>query len=283
MNEASSEAACEAVKQCQFAVTIADPSAPDVPLIAASPGFEQVTGYSCQEVVGANCRFLSHGCENDWQVRCDLRRATQTGRPCRVILRNRRKNGQEFTNVLDLRGLKVAKDLETGEDIWYLVGIQTDISAQVDTHATQEHADIEVTTEFHRQVADRFRSELVDVFAKLARCSGRGCQQGATETSLSTDCTDVFRPADGVIQTGPKPRVRPQTVIVDCMPEWIADEPRYEPAGSSRGYRDLVETACLRAHTIVQSFNVYPLFGAAFLCIVFGAASYQSSLRRNLR
>mmetsp|Transcript_97321 Transcript_97321/g.208818 ORF Transcript_97321/g.208818 Transcript_97321/m.208818 type:complete len:257 (-) Transcript_97321:148-918(-) len=44
-----------------FSVTIADPSQPDCPLVACSIGFTQLTGYTVQEIVGRNCRFLLNG------------------------------------------------------------------------------------------------------------------------------------------------------------------------------------------------------------------------------
>jgi len=44
-----------------FSVTIADPSQPDCPLVACSIGFTELTGYSVQEIVGRNCRFLLNG------------------------------------------------------------------------------------------------------------------------------------------------------------------------------------------------------------------------------
>jgi len=44
-----------------FSVTVADPSQPDCPLVACSTGFTELTGYSVQEIVGRNCRFLLNG------------------------------------------------------------------------------------------------------------------------------------------------------------------------------------------------------------------------------
>jgi hypothetical protein len=44
-----------------FSVTVADPSQPDCPLVACSIGFTQLTGYTVQEIVGRNCRFLLNG------------------------------------------------------------------------------------------------------------------------------------------------------------------------------------------------------------------------------
>jgi len=42
----------------EFSVTIADPSQEDCPLVACSIGFTKLTGYSVDEIVGRNCRFL---------------------------------------------------------------------------------------------------------------------------------------------------------------------------------------------------------------------------------
>jgi hypothetical protein len=44
-----------------FSVTIADPAQPDCPLVACSVGFTKLTGYTVQEIVGRNCRFLLNG------------------------------------------------------------------------------------------------------------------------------------------------------------------------------------------------------------------------------
>lgn len=44
-----------------FSITVADPSQPDCPLVACSAGFTELTGYSVQEIVGRNCRFLLNG------------------------------------------------------------------------------------------------------------------------------------------------------------------------------------------------------------------------------
>jgi hypothetical protein len=44
-----------------FSVTIADPQQPDCPLVACSTGFTELTGYTVQEIIGKNCRFLLNG------------------------------------------------------------------------------------------------------------------------------------------------------------------------------------------------------------------------------
>ena len=39
-------------------ITISDPAQPDNPLIFVNKGFLKMTGYSYEEVIGKNCRYL---------------------------------------------------------------------------------------------------------------------------------------------------------------------------------------------------------------------------------
>jgi len=45
----------------KFSVTVSDPKQADFPLVACSSGFSELTGYTLQEIVGRNCRFLLNG------------------------------------------------------------------------------------------------------------------------------------------------------------------------------------------------------------------------------
>mmetsp|Transcript_3244 Transcript_3244/g.7207 ORF Transcript_3244/g.7207 Transcript_3244/m.7207 type:complete len:272 (-) Transcript_3244:171-986(-) len=61
--------------ELDFSVTVADPSQADCPLVACSVGFTQLTGYSVQEIVGRNCRFLLDGVpanlvDEETRIRC---------------------------------------------------------------------------------------------------------------------------------------------------------------------------------------------------------------------
>jgi len=122
------------VEDGNFCVSVADPRADDIPLIAVSKTFETITGYLASEVLGKNCRFLNAGCSCDMVNLANLRSTYATGAPLTAILENRRKSGELFLNLLDLRGLTVARSPCTGEDLWFLVGIQVDV-----THAETFH------------------------------------------------------------------------------------------------------------------------------------------------
>merc|ERR1712046_14950 len=77
LQEAVDSFCIEELRELGFSVTIADPAQPDCPLVACSAGFTTMTGYSVQETVGRNCRFLMQGVpdeyiDNDTRSQCRL-------------------------------------------------------------------------------------------------------------------------------------------------------------------------------------------------------------------
>lgn len=116
-----------AVWDCSFCVTFADPDDEDFPLIAVSEGFCRMTQYSRADILGKNCRFLNEGCPVIADDLMQLRISCQTGCPFRALLPNKKKDGTYFINLLDLRGLVVGSRPD-GKAVWYLVGIQADVT-----------------------------------------------------------------------------------------------------------------------------------------------------------
>jgi PAS domain S-box-containing protein len=88
-----------AVESSINGVAIADANAPDLPLIYVNPAFESMTGYSAQEVVGRNCRFLQGPLHAQSELDV-LREALRNQTDCNVILSNQRKDGSLFWNHL---------------------------------------------------------------------------------------------------------------------------------------------------------------------------------------
>mmetsp|Transcript_81761 Transcript_81761/g.162273 ORF Transcript_81761/g.162273 Transcript_81761/m.162273 type:complete len:360 (-) Transcript_81761:198-1277(-) len=150
-----------AVEHGNFCVSIADPRADDVPLIAVSKKFETITGYFASEVLGKNCRILNNGCSVDPVDLANLRAACANGAPFTAILENRRKSGELFLNLLDLRGLTVARSPTTGEDLWFLVGIQIDV-----THA--ETLDVQANFAEIHAITNAIRAGLAEELRALA-------------------------------------------------------------------------------------------------------------------
>ncbi|QSA95606.1 PAS domain-containing protein [Methylococcus sp. EFPC2] len=106
-------------------ITLADPDQDDMPIIYANKSFETMTGYTQEEIIGRNCRFLQ-GEDRQQEARFSVKKAIAECRPVEVDIRNYRKNGEMFHNHLALTPLFDSE----GRLIYYL-GVQYDVSAQV--------------------------------------------------------------------------------------------------------------------------------------------------------
>ena len=123
---------------CVNGVTLSDPDLPDNPIVYANQAFEAMSGYSQDEIVGRNCRFLQ-GADRNQEALDTIRAALQKHDSCVVTLRNYRKNGELFFNRLSIRPLV---DRE-GQVIYYL-GVQYDVTDQVKARAELEKLQFEL-------------------------------------------------------------------------------------------------------------------------------------------
>ena len=88
-----------ACAECSFCVSVSDPRLTDCPLIGVSEGFEVITGFRREEILGFNCRFLNQGCYLNQRTLMELRQACRTGQPFTAVLTNRRKNAISYGNI----------------------------------------------------------------------------------------------------------------------------------------------------------------------------------------
>jgi PAS domain S-box-containing protein len=94
-------------------------------LIYVNPAFERLTGYTSEEILYQDCRFLQSG-DRDQEALPSIREALSCGSSCREILRNYRKDGTPFWNELSLSTIKNPDDGQT-----YFIGVQKDVTLQV--------------------------------------------------------------------------------------------------------------------------------------------------------
>jgi PAS domain-containing protein len=99
----------------------------DNPLIAVSDGFQSLTGYKRNDVLGRNCRFLNTGSGMSDTDRSDIRHAIKTGEHFCAVLPNVRADGTHFNNLLDLRTLEIGIDA-FGAPVRFIVGIQGEVA-----------------------------------------------------------------------------------------------------------------------------------------------------------
>ena len=111
-----------AIQALSQGIVITDPNQPDNPIIYASRGFERITGYPADEVMGRNCRFLQ-GRETERETVADIREAIREGRECSVEMLNYRKDGTKFWNAFFLTPVR-----DTQEKLTHFVGVQADVT-----------------------------------------------------------------------------------------------------------------------------------------------------------
>ncbi|MGN6381312.1 MAG: EAL domain-containing protein [Dyella sp.] len=107
---------------------------PDEPIIFVNRAFERITGYSAEEVIGRNCRFLQGGEDNETE-RALIRRALATRQESSTLLRNVRKDGTLFWNQLYISPVSDARGTVT-----HYIGILSDVTAQRDAEARLAYA-----------------------------------------------------------------------------------------------------------------------------------------------
>jgi len=101
---------------------VTDPSQKDNPIVFCNDAFTFMTGYSEDEIVGSNCRFLQ-GPETDRTVIAEVRDAVANKREVSVEVLNYRKNGSTFWNALF-----VSPVFDANGAVKYFFGSQLDIS-----------------------------------------------------------------------------------------------------------------------------------------------------------
>jgi PAS domain S-box-containing protein len=111
-------------------VTLADPDIQDAPIIYANKAFERLTGYTQEEIIGHNCRFLQ-GEDREQDARYQIAAAMRKHESVEVTLRNYKKDGTLFHNHL-----KIIPLFDKKQRVIYYLGVQYDITQQV--NANQE-------------------------------------------------------------------------------------------------------------------------------------------------
>jgi two-component system NtrC family sensor kinase len=113
-------------------IVIADATKPHRPLIYCNPAFERITGYTRDEAIGRNCRFLQ-GDDTDPAAIEKIRQALRNESECHVILKNYRKDGTPFWNELTLSPVR-----DSQGQLTHFIGVQNDITERKQAEETLE-------------------------------------------------------------------------------------------------------------------------------------------------
>jgi PAS domain S-box-containing protein len=125
---------------CSFVVV--DVRRYDSPIVYASPPFYRMTGYSENEVLGRNCRFLQapgsrvakgeHRQHTNQEAVAYMKKCLAANKECQTNLLNYRKDGSAFVNLVTIIPLPggVSNGPEEQNDVAFHVGFQVDLTAQ---------------------------------------------------------------------------------------------------------------------------------------------------------
>ena len=113
------------VDASQDGIVVAEQEGEDNILIYVNNAFETLTGYSRDDILYQDCRFLQAG-DRDQQGLQLIREAIASGLPTRQVLRNYRKDGTHFWNELSITPV-----FNENDKLTYFIGVQKDVTQQV--------------------------------------------------------------------------------------------------------------------------------------------------------
>ncbi|WP_435417860.1 LuxR C-terminal-related transcriptional regulator [Parerythrobacter aurantius] len=109
------------IEASPIASVVSDPRLPDNPLVAVNQAFVDLTGYSQEECVGRNCRFLSGSGTEPW-LSDKIKEGVREHRPVLVEILNYKKDGSPFRNAV-----LVAPIFDDREELLYFLGSQVEV------------------------------------------------------------------------------------------------------------------------------------------------------------
>ena len=145
---------------------LTDPHQPDSPLIFCNAAFEKLTGYTQQEILGRNCRFLQ-GAETDRSVVAQIRHSLAIGEDIHEELLNYRKDGTPFWNALFISPV-----VDSDGSLVYHFASQLDVTRRREAEAVlaQSHR-MEALGTMASGMAHEFNNLMTVVLAGLERAA----------------------------------------------------------------------------------------------------------------
>lgn len=147
------------IEHSPVAIVLADAQDGDQPILYANPAFERLTGYSSDEAIGRNCRFLQ-GPNTDPAAVAELRSSIARGEDAQVVLLNYRADGTPFWNDVQITRVQCS------DDQTLYVGVQREVTRPEEA---PEKADFDIRI---RELQHRVKNHL-QMIVSLIRLQSR--------------------------------------------------------------------------------------------------------------
>lgn len=163
LGESANHALVAAIAVSPIASVISNPRLPQNPIIAANAAFCALTGYSEEEILGRNCRFLAGPDTEPWlteRISDGIRRK----RPVLVEILNYKRGGQPFRNAV-----LVAPVFDEDGELEYFMGSQVELDSDaVGPSSNRHHEAVELVRSLSprqeqvlREIANGYRSKQI--------------------------------------------------------------------------------------------------------------------------
>ena len=163
-----------------IACVVSNPRLPDNPIVDCNEAFMTLTGYSSDEIIGHNCRFLSGEGTEPWLTEM-LRNGIRRRQPVIVEILNYKKDGTPFRNAV-----MVAPIFDAHGELEYFLGSQVEIAEDV-----ARANDVRRKLAYDRMIALSRRQREVLVYM----AAGKLNKQIAHELGLSERTVKMHRAA----------------------------------------------------------------------------------------
>jgi hypothetical protein len=177
-HQATRHPVLDSIRFSPIATVVSDPTKPDNPLIAVNEAFCALTGYSEDEVIGRNCRFLRGPDTENGQTE-KLRSAVYGQHPALAELINYRKDGSPFRNAV-----MIAPLFDNDGNLELFVG------SQIEVLPDEESIGL-VRQQQAAQIVDRLSPRQREILQQMAR--GFRTKQIAYRLSLSEKTVQMHR------------------------------------------------------------------------------------------
>lgn len=180
----SSDPFASAVRATRMPMMITDPNQPDNPVIFANDAFLRLTGYTRQEIIGNNCRFLQ-GPQTAPADIAQMRDAIDRRAHVEIEIINHRKDGSHFHNRVFISPV-----FDQDGHLSYFFASLFDVTLERERLVRLQQDHDKLAKEVERRTHDLQRSE------ERLRFTIRAAQLGSWTldlTDLRLTCSDICR------------------------------------------------------------------------------------------
>ncbi len=176
-----------AVHATRMPMIITNPRLDDNPVVFANDAFVRLSGYSRDEIVGRNCRFLQ-GPETDPDTVRRIHDAVERVEPIEIDIRNHRKDGEPFWNRL-----LMAPVFDADHKLAYFFASQVDVTIERDRLTGLERDNAALTAELTGRLrVQQERERELDFALKAGRFGTWSLELHNMELTSSEQCRALF-------------------------------------------------------------------------------------------